>query len=190
MPFIMPQLLTNISHVSPAFIGFVMFPGAMASALLGRTGGKLADEKGSGFLFYLAAAPLLVSFGILSVFPGMPPAYIWIFLILASTGQTFIQVATSNSVSLTLTQEHVGVGMGFLTMMTFIFGAISTSLIGKVLDGGASVQLNPLLYHKQAMSYSNAFSLLFTVLVVVVALYSILLRARKTVGSSISSTQK
>lgn len=190
MPFIMPQLLTNISHVTPAFIGFVMFPGAMASALLGRTGGKLADERGSGFLFYLAAAPLLVSFGILSVFPGMPPAYIWIFLILASTGQTFIQVATSNSVSLTLSQEHVGIGMGFLTMMTFIIGAVSTSLIGKVLDWGAPVQLNPLLFHEQAMSYSNAFSLLFTVLVVVVALYSILVGARKTIGSSISSTQK
>lgn len=32
-----------------------MFPGAILSAFLGKTGGRLADQKGSPYLFYLAS---------------------------------------------------------------------------------------------------------------------------------------
>ncbi|PLR76244.1 antiporter [Bacillus sp. V3-13] len=61
IPFITPQLLSNVNHISPTYIGFIMFPGAVASALLGRAGGKLADQKGNSFLFYLARAQQAVN---------------------------------------------------------------------------------------------------------------------------------
>ncbi|PLR75255.1 hypothetical protein CU633_21980 [Bacillus sp. V3-13] len=95
---------------------------------------------------------------------------------LANIGQTFIQVAMSNTVSHTLSKEYAGIGMGFFTMMTFIAGATSTTLIGKVLDYGSSVQLNPLQVYKQATIYSNAFFILTVVLLLVVVLFYTLFR--------------
>ena len=171
IPFIIPLLLSNIHHLSPTYIGFILFPGAVASALLGRTGGKLADQKGNPFLVYLAAIPLWVAFIFLSIFAGMSPLWIWIFLILANVGQTFMQVAMTNTVSRTLLEDQAGIGMGFLQMMTFIAGATSTTLIGKVLDLGSSFQLNPLQVYSEATVYSNAFFLLNVVLLLVVVLY-------------------
>ena len=56
-------------------------------------------------------------------------------------------------------------------MMTFIAGATSTTLIGKVLDLGSSFRLNPLQVYSEATVYSNAFFLLNVVLLLVVVLY-------------------
>lgn len=182
IPFIAPQLLSSVNHLSPTWIGLVMFPGAIAAALLGRTGGKLADKKGNSFVFYVATILLFISFSVLAILVGMSPLWIWIFLTIANIGQTFIQVAMSNTVSRTLSDENAGIGMGFLTMMTFIAGATSTTLLGKVIDLGSAIQLNPLLVYKQATIYSNAFALLLIVLVLVAVMYLTLFRsANKTV---------
>jgi DHA2 family metal-tetracycline-proton antiporter-like MFS transporter len=182
IPFVTPQLLSTINQISPIYIGFILFPGAIASALLGRTGGKLADQKGNSYLFYLAAIPLIISYSILSTMAGMSPAWIWIFLTLANIGQTFIYIAMSNTVSQTLTTEQAGIGMGFYIMMTFIIGAASTTLIGKVLDLGSRIQLNPMQLYKEATIYSNAFFLLIVILIIVVLLYQVLFKSvRKSI---------
>jgi MFS transporter, DHA2 family, metal-tetracycline-proton antiporter len=182
IPFIAPQLLSDVNHLSPTWIGFVMFPGAIASALMGRVGGKLADQKGNSFVFYVASLLLFTSFSILAILVGMSPGWIWIFLTIANIGQTFIQVAMTNTVSYTLSDENAGIGMGFLTMMTFIAGATSTTLLGKIMDLGSAIQLNPLLVYKQSLVYSNAFVLLLIVLLFVIMLYFMLFRsAGKTV---------
>src|SRR5690606_31658481 len=130
---------------------------ALVSALLGRVGGKFADRKGNSYLFYLASIPLTIGFGVLSVMAGIPPAWIWIFLTLASIGQTWMQVAMSNTISQTLSEEQAGIGMGLYTMMFFIASAASTTLIGKVLDFGSMIQFNPFQRYELATSYSNAF---------------------------------
>ncbi|MET3699716.1 DHA2 family metal-tetracycline-proton antiporter-like MFS transporter [Bacillus oleivorans] len=170
--FITPQLLANVNEVPTSFIGFILFPGAIAAALLGRKGGKLADQNGNLFLFKAASIPLLIAFSALSILAGMSPAWIWIFLILANIGQTFMQVVMQNTVSRTLSDEQVGIGMGFFTMMNFIAGSAATTLMGKVLDLTASVHFNPLQVFDHATVYSNAFFILFVILVLVVVLYT------------------
>ncbi len=100
---------------------------------------------------------MFMSFCVLSTLSGMSPAWLWIVLALANIGQTFIQVAMSNNVSRTLSKEQAGIGMGFYTMMTFMAGAASTAMIGKVLDALATVRLNPWQIYEQAAAYSNAF---------------------------------
>ncbi|WP_217561445.1 MFS transporter [Paenibacillus sp. GbtcB18] len=172
IPFITPQLLSSVHHLSPVFIGMVMLPSALMAAFLGRWGGKLADEKGNPILVYTAAALLIIGFICLSSVVGMSPVLIAIFLIFGVLGQSFMQIAMSNTVSRTLSKEHIGVGMGLFSMITFISSAASTAAIGKVLDSGTStVRLNPIPQNSTTFVYSNIFLALAVLVVVMAALY-------------------
>ncbi|MDD9269363.1 MFS transporter [Paenibacillus sp. GCM10023248] len=172
IPFITPQLLSSVNHLSPVFIGMVMLPSSLVAALLGRRGGKLADEKGNPFLMYIAAALLMIGFICLSSVVGMSPVFIAIFLIFGVLGQSFMQIAMSNTVSRTLSKEHIGIGMGLFSMITFISTAASTAALGKVLDFGTStVRLNPIPQNSTTFVYSNIFLVLAILVVVIVAFY-------------------
>jgi len=171
-PFITPQLLSSVNHLSPVFIGIVMLPSSLMAALLGRRGGKLADEKGDRFLVFTAAALLIIGFISLSSVVDMSPVFIAIFLIFGVLGQSFMQIAMSNTVSRTLSKENIGVGMGLFSMVTFIATATSTAVIGKILDLGTStIRLNPIPQNSVTFLYSNIFLTLPILIVVVAALY-------------------
>lgn len=170
IPFLTPQLLANVNHLSPAMIGLVMFPGAIASASLGRMGGRLADEKGNSFLFYLATSCQFLAFGLLSTVAGLSPFLILFVLISGNLGQTFMQIAMSNTVSRTLPRDQIGIGMGLYSMLNFIAGATATTLIGKTLDVGGTIQLNPLLMIQGASVYSNIYLALAVLVVIVIIL--------------------
>jgi len=170
--FLMPQLLSTVNHLSPIFIGTTMLPSALVAAFLGRLGGKLADEKGNPFLIYTAAALLIIGFVCLSSIVGMSPAFIAIFLIFGVLGQSFMQIALSNTVSRTLSKEHVGMGMGLFSMITFISSATSATAIGKVLDLGAfTVRLNPIPHNRSTFVYSDIFMALAVLALVMVTIY-------------------
>ncbi|WP_079909706.1 MFS transporter [Paenibacillus sp. 32352] len=172
IPFVTPQLLSSVNHLSPVFIGMVMLPSAIMAAILGRRGGKLADEKGNPFLVYTAAALLIIGFVCLSSVVGMSPVFIAIFLIFGVLGQSFMQIAMSNTVSRALPKEHIGVGMGLFSMITFISSAASTAAIGKVLDFGTStVHFNPIPQNSTTFVYSDIFLVLAILVVMMVALY-------------------
>ncbi|MBE1444587.1 MFS transporter [Paenibacillus sp. OAS669] len=172
IPFVTPQLLSSVNHLSPVFIGMVMLPSAIMAAILGRRGGKLADEKGNPFLVYTAAALLIIGFVCLSSVVGMSPVFIAIFLIFGVLGQSFMQIAMSNTVSRALPKEHIGVGMGLFSMITFISSAASAAAIAKVLDFGTStVHFNPIPQNSTTFVYSDIFLVLAILVVMMVALY-------------------
>lgn len=176
-PFITPQLLSSVNHLSPVFIGIVMLPSSLMAALLGRQGGKLADDKGNRFLVFTAAALLIIGFLSLSSVVGMSPVFIAIFLIFGILGQSFMQIAMSNTVSRTLSKENIGVGMGLFSMVTFIATATSTAVIGKILDLGTStIRLNPIPKNSATFVYSNIFLTLPILIVAVAALYYVQFR--------------
>lgn len=171
IPFMAPQFLAVLNHLSPLTVGIVLFPSAICAALLGRRGGKLADEKGNLFLFLLAAALILLSFIVLSSVVGMSPVWIACFMIFGTVGQSFIQIAMSNTISRTLSKEQTGVGMGLFAMLNFIAGATATTLIGKALDtGSSSLRLNPFA-PGDALLYSNILVILGGLLIVATAVY-------------------
>jgi len=172
MMFMTPQFLSGINGLSPGSIGFVLMPAALAAAMLGRKGGKLADERGNNALVSTASLLLMLCFALLSTFIGVSPYIIAIILVLGYVGQTFMQVAMSNTVSRTLTKEDIGVGMGMLSMINFISGATAMSLIGKLLDNSsASFHLNPIVTNSSAFVYSNIFFVLCVILICVAAVY-------------------
>ncbi|EJL27851.1 MFS transporter [Brevibacillus sp. BC25] len=178
--FMTPQFLSAINQLSAGNIGFVLFPAAIASALLGRQGGLLADERGNFFVVSLAAFLMLVSFSLLSTFVGISPITIAVILILSNVGQTFMQIALSNTLSRTLVKEQTGVGMGLFSMLNFISGAVAMSLIGKALDNQtATMKINPLA-NPAASVYSNIFLLLAILIMGVWMLYRLQFHASKT----------
>ena len=180
IPFITPQLLSSINKLSSAYIGIVMSPAALTATILGRKGGKMADEKGNLLLVYISAALLVIGFVCLSSVAGMSPFLFAIFLIFAVVGQSLMLIAMTNTVSQTLSKEHTGVGMGLFTMVTFISAAVSTAITGKALDLGISaIHLNPINQNSATLKYSNIFLILAAVIVVTVIIYHVRFRRIK-----------
>ncbi|MBY0054175.1 MFS transporter [Brevibacillus agri] len=158
--YVSPLLLSSVQELSTNWIGFVMVPAAVASALLGRVGGKLADRKGNAYLFFLASGLLLVCFGLLSTFTGIAVIGIACFLIFGNVGQSFMQITLANSISATLAKEQAGVGMGIFSMLNFISMGIASGIYSKVIDLGATTQWNPVNPYPAGFVYSNIYLVL------------------------------
>lgn len=170
--FLTPQYLAALNGLTPGSIGLVLFPAAIASAMLGRKGGKLADERGNAYIVSAASLMLLLCFALLSTLVGISPYVISVILIAGNVGQTFMQIAMSNTISRTLAKEQVGVGMGLFSMLNFISGAISMSVIGKLLDSkSTSLHLNLFVMNEAAYLYSNIFIVMCVMVVVILGLY-------------------
>lgn len=172
LTFMTPLYLAELNDLSPGSIGFVLFPAAIAAAMLGRKGGKLADDRGNGFLMFTASFLMLICYALLSTFVGAVPYMIAIILMAGNVGQTFMQITMSNTISRTLVKEQVGVGMGLFSMLNFISGAISMSIIGKLLDRKqTALHLNPFVANENAYIYSNIFVVMCLIVVTMLWLY-------------------
>ncbi|MGM0923582.1 MAG: MFS transporter [Bacillota bacterium] len=169
--FLSPLLLSQVHQLTSSWIGFAMVPAAVASAILGRKGGKLADLKGNSHLFFVASGSLLTCFVLLSTFTGSSPFFIAAFLIFGNVGQSFMLISMSNSISKTLPKEQVGVGMGLFSMLNFIAGGMATGVYSWVVDIGSDVLWNPLNINPNGFIYSNIFFVLAALHVVILLFY-------------------
>ncbi|UUZ97746.1 MFS transporter [Paenibacillus sp. P25] len=160
LPFLSPQSLTHVNRLAPGLVGLAMVPAAVTTAVLGRKGGKLADAKGNAYLFFAASSLLIVCFLLLSCFAGIPPVFIALFLILGNVGQSFIYIALSNAISRSPPKEQSGIGMGLLSMLNFIAGAVSAGIYSKAVDYGVGASWNPLHAFPGASVYSNIYLVL------------------------------
>lgn len=174
LPFLTPQLLADVHELSPGWIGFAMVPGAAVSAFLGRKAGKLADAKGNMALFTIAGGLLIVCFSLMFLFAGVSPVVVAMILIFGNVGQMFMQISLSNTISRTLPKEQTGIGMGLFSMLSFLSGAVSTGVYGKIVDQGAAIRLNP--FH--ALPDSRVYGNIYFVLALAVAGVWILYRSR------------
>ncbi|GIQ66111.1 MFS transporter [Paenibacillus cisolokensis] len=169
--FLSPQLLTDVNRLAPGLVGFVMVPAAVATAILGRHGGKMADTKGNTFLFCTAAASLLTCFVLMSSFATVSPVLVSIFLIFGNVGLSFMLIALSNAISRMVPKEQSGVGMGLLSMLNFMSGAVATGVYSRIVDQGAAAVWNPLSAHTPAPVYSNLYLVLALLVVILMLLY-------------------
>jgi DHA2 family metal-tetracycline-proton antiporter-like MFS transporter len=134
-----PMLLAEIYELESRWIGFALVPAAFASAVLGRRGGRLADRKGNPVLYAIAAGLLIACFALLALLAGTLPVWgIPLVLVLGNVGQTFMQVAITNSVSGTLPKTEAGVGMGLFSMTNFLSTAAAAGLYGVAVEAGRS----------------------------------------------------
>jgi len=171
MPFLSPQLLSQVNGLATGWVGLSLVPAAAATALFGRKAGKLADARGNPFVFFASTGMLVFGILLLSSFAGAPPAWIALFLVFGNVGQSFMYIALSNAISRSLPQEQTGVGMGLLSMLNFIAGALSASLYSGFVDRGAGSAWNPLNAYPEAFAYSNLYLALAVVLGAIVVVY-------------------
>lgn len=185
--FLSPLLLSEVQGLSPGWVGFVMVPAAIASALLGKAGGRLADGRGNTYLFLVAVGLLLACFALLSTFTGISPVLIAVFLILGHVGQTFVMIALSNSVSLSLHKEQAGVGMGLMQMLNFISAGMASGVYGKMLDIQSGIHWNPVHFYTEGNLYSNIYLALAVLLIAIMLFYYVQFGQRESKGIVLES---
>ncbi|WP_066307269.1 MFS transporter [Bacillus sp. FJAT-29814] len=171
--FLTPLFLADVQKLPASLIGFAMVPAAAASAILNRQGGKLADSKGTSYLFFLASSLLILCFFLLSTFIGSSAWFIALFLIMGNVGQSFMMIAMSKSISIPLPKEHAGIGMGLLMMQNFISGSIAIGIYGRAVDIETRSSWNPLLHSSMGTIYSNIFFVLVILHVVILIVYKL-----------------
>lgn len=134
MMLIIPLMLSSMFHLSAYQIGLVMFPGAMSAALFGRIGGKWIDHFGSIPMILIAGMSIIIGFILISLTVDLGPWMISTSLILANIGFTLTKAALSKIVSLLLTREKIGSGMGIFSLTGFLAGSIGGTLATKGVD--------------------------------------------------------
>ncbi|KIL40875.1 antiporter [Gordoniibacillus kamchatkensis] len=175
-----PILLSEVYRLGSNWIGFAMVPAAVATSLLGKKGGKLADKKGNSYLFSVASGSLIACFALLSIFTGISPLWISFFLVFGNVGQSFMQIAMSNSISRSLPKDQVGVGMGLFSMAGFIAQAIAAGVYGIVVAQGSSVNWNPLHADSGSYLFGNIYLVLAALHIGILLLYRLQFRTRNS----------
>jgi DHA2 family metal-tetracycline-proton antiporter-like MFS transporter len=155
--FLVPLLLTEVQKFSTSWVGFAMVPAALASVILGRVGGKIADKRGNKNLYFIATSFLLLCFILLSTFIESSAWFVAMFLIFGNVGQSFMLIVLFNSTSQTLPKDQAGLGMGLMQMLTFISQGVGTAILSKVLDSGSTVFWNPFTFANNGYIFSNIF---------------------------------
>lgn len=157
----LPLLLTRYSGLSPAQVGLVLLPEALAFAATGLVAGRVVDRIGTrgplraGLLLFVAGLFLLSSYGV-----GGPVWVVSGLAALLSAGTALVLFPISASVSLVVGRESIGAALG-INEMCFLLGvSAGTALLTAILAvrAGAERALNP-LHTGPAAAYSDAFLL-------------------------------
>jgi DHA2 family metal-tetracycline-proton antiporter-like MFS transporter len=164
MLFMVPIMLRDLLDLSSNSIGLTLFPGAMSAVLVGVIGGRLSDRKGSRFVVYLGSAVLTAGFLLLSTVAGQQAWVVAFTLIISYAGFALLQSSLPHTISISLSKDQTGIGMGIYNLLFFMSGAFSTAGIGRLLDfGSTGFCLNPINVYIDGCIYSNIFVMLAAV---------------------------
>jgi MFS transporter, DHA2 family, metal-tetracycline-proton antiporter len=155
----LPLLLDSVQGVPVGQIGLVMLPSAIASAVLGPVGGRLADRFGSEVPLRIGLASLVVGAFMMSSFGTSGSATtVAIMGICFGMGMGMAGAPLLNSVSLILPQSQGSTGIGLIHMVFLMGGsfgvAVKTAIIDARID--ATDGFNP-LHSGDGAGFSDAF---------------------------------
>lgn len=177
---ITPWLLNQVYGLQEYWIGWLLVPGAIISALLGKYGGALADQKGNRYVVTISIIVLSFGFLSLSILAGYTSWGISLCLILTEIGYIFMQPSLANWVSINLSQEHSGIGMGVYSLTNFLSIAVCGTVISKVAEFDKLPPINPLAALGESGIYSNIYFGFFVLtLVNLLFLYKFMYQPRK-----------
>lgn len=155
----LPLMLDDVQGVPVGQIGLIMLPSAMASAILGPVGGRLADRYGAVVPLRMGLGSLVFGTFIMSSFGTSGSSItVAVLAIFFGSGMGLAGAPLLNSVSLILPTSQSGMGIGLIHMVFLMGGsfgvAIKTSIIDARID--AVDALNP-LHSGSGAGFSDAF---------------------------------
>jgi MFS transporter, DHA2 family, metal-tetracycline-proton antiporter len=157
MMFTLPLMLRNLNHLATQAIGVVIFPGAMAAAVLSFASGRLSDRKGSVRVVYIGMGLLLAGYSYFSLSVGAPPPFITLGLVISYSGFSIVQSSLAKTVSMTLPSDQAGVGMGMYNLTFFMSGSFGAAIASRIIEAFAhGPALNPFV-PAEAGCYSDVF---------------------------------
>lgn len=174
LAFLTPTVLSEIHQMGAGTSGWVLVPAAVFAALLSKMGGRAADRKGNRFLFFLASMLYVICFFMMSSFTTGAPGILALFLIFGTVGQAFMAISLTKTISLALPKDQSGVGLGLMSMLNFVSGAVFASMYGRMVDQGAGSAWNPLMGEQGAkvVTFSNIYLLLTMLMMAVAMIYA------------------
>ncbi len=134
--FLIPLMLTDVHTLSTDQIGMLLFPGAISAVWFGPFAGSLADKRGNVFVVGIGVLLLAGSMAGMAMTLGFTYWVVLLGMLALYVGFTMFQTAMINAVSQTLPNEQSGIGMGIFNLISLIAGALGTTLVGRILDGG------------------------------------------------------
>lgn len=132
--FLMPIMLEQVYDRGAAAIGFIIFPGAMLSAVAAIYVGRLIDAYGNIKVLYLAHGLLMTSALVFFFFAGLSPYMIMVAYMFTSFGFSSLSSSSTNEISRILPSEQIGAGIGLKQQIHFIGSATGAVLAGILLE--------------------------------------------------------
>jgi DHA2 family metal-tetracycline-proton antiporter-like MFS transporter len=167
IPFVLPLFLDGVHGLNTDRIGLLLFPGTFSAVIFGAIAGRIAAKKGANYvvyvgLFFVAAALLGIT-----ILIGQWIWLIAVFLVPMYSGFAFVQTGLWDKMAQIIPPELMGIGMGFFTLISQIFGAFGTAAIAQFLkQEWLSRSIIPILEQGASTAYGNVF-IGFTLLVVI-----------------------
>ncbi|WP_270180550.1 MFS transporter [Alkalihalobacillus sp. CinArs1] len=155
---LMPLMLQNVFGKGPSIIGYIIFPGAMLSAVAAVYVGKMLDRYGNMKVIYLAHLLLLISTVIFYFLSPINPYMTMFGYMFTSFGFSSLSSSTTNEVSRILPSSQTATGIGMKQLVQFV-GSASGAVLGGIL-----LELNGLTYSASSFQLTYLFLLVIMVL--------------------------
>ena len=155
----LPLLLDSVQGVRVGQIGLVMLPSAIASAVLGPVGGRLADRYGSVVPLRIGITSLVFGALMMSSFGTSGSAItVSILGITFGMGMGMAAAPLLNSVSMILPTSQSGTGVGLIHMVFLMGGSFGVAVKTAIIDAriNATSAFNP-LHSGDGAGFSDAF---------------------------------
>ncbi|WP_245843927.1 MFS transporter [Oceanobacillus rekensis] len=131
--FILPFILTDIFQLESSEIGFLVFPGAILSAVAANFIGRLIGRFGNVSIILAGQVFLIIStilFAFLATSSTLPILISYLFM---SPGFTALSTSVRNEISKILHVDEIGSGMGIVQLTQFFGGSFGVTITGTIL---------------------------------------------------------
>ncbi|BCB06032.1 MFS transporter [Bacillus sp. KH172YL63] len=135
---VMPLMLQHVFGKNPTAVGFIIFPGAMLSAVAAIYVGRLIDHYGNIRVMFLAHILLIVSTILFYLLSPQSEYMIMAAYMFTSFGFSSLSSSSTNEVSRIMPKELTASGIGMKQLIHFV-GSASGSVLGGIIveSGGA-----------------------------------------------------
>lgn len=131
--FILPFILTDIFQLKSSEIGFLVFPGAILSALAAKFIGRLIEHFGNVSIIFVGQVLLLSSTILFAYLTTSSTVPILISYLIMSPGFTALSTSVRNEISKVLHVDEIGTGMGIVQLTQFFGGSLGITITGTIL---------------------------------------------------------